>query len=321
LLLIITNGLACCGKETKLPFNKKCSVIFDNDDPRDTYTEEYLMALATTGLIELKGIITSTSYTPYNRWVTEEEYDSFANLRADIYFRAVNSGFKNIPLPVRGVKGNIIRPLSGMIEDTSPGYSEGGMLIRDEARKATPENPLVIIVGGPLSTVADAYLMDTGIAGNVVVMFMDAADDYVENGYNGWADGWASVITFQKLNVIRYRAFNHDSRAFDPAVPKKQILTDLPDTPLREVMYEKQHPTNRLPDERDADCPPAIHFMRDDYAKNVHRQSFSHELIQEGHRVPVLKDDPKGNILYFNSMSKKIATEEWWRAMKLAMHQ
>ena len=307
--------LACNDIETRLPFNKSCPVIFDNDDPRDTYTEEYLMALASAGSIKLKGIITSSSYGTYNRWVTEEDYENFVALRADIYNRAFQSGFKNIPIPVRGVKGNLVRPSSGKVEDTEPAFSEGGMLIRDEARKATPAKPLVVIAGGALSAVADAYLMDPGISDRVVVMFLNASADSIEDGYNGWVDGWATVITFQKMNVIRYRSVGHDTKDYDPAVPKTRILSDLPDTPLRVVMFEKKHPTNPLPNERDADCPPAIHFMRPDYAKDMHRQSYSHSAIVDGHIVPVLKDDPHGNILFFTSMSKEIATEEWWRAL------
>jgi len=305
--------------EDALTFDQKCPVIFDNDDPRDTYTEEYLMALASAGSIQLKGIITSSSIAPYNRWVPEEDYEHFISLRANIYDRAVQSGFKNIPTPVRGVKGNLVRPSSGKIEDTAPSFSVGGMLIRDEARKATTKKPLVVIVGGALSAIADAYLMDSSIAGKMVVMFLDCSDDYIENGYNAWVDGWASVITFKKLNVIRYRSVGHDTKDYDPAVPKSRILFDLPDTPLRAVMFEKKHPTNPLPDERDADCPPAIHFMRHDYAKNARRQCFSHEVVFEDHIVPALKDDPNGNILFFTSMNKDIASEEWWRAMQIAL--
>ncbi len=318
---LIIAVLACNDRESKLSFDQSSPVIFDNDDPRDTYTEEYLMALASEGSIQLKGVITSSSYGEYNRWVTENDFENFVALRSDIYKRAVRSGFKNIPAPVRGVKGNLVRPTSGKIEDTAPICSAGGLLIRDEARNASPKEPLVVIAGGALSSVADAYLMDPGIAEKMVVMFLGSSDDSIENGYNGWVDGWATVIAFRKLNIIRYRAVGHDTKDYDPSVPKGRILSDLRDTPLREIMHTKKHPTNPLPDERDADCPPAIHFMRHDYAKNAYRQSFSHETTADGHFVPVLKDDPEGNILFFTSMSKSIATKEWWRAMKHSMNR
>lgn len=44
---------------TILPLQKKCPVICDNDDHRDVYTDEYLMALSSLGEIDLKGIITT----------------------------------------------------------------------------------------------------------------------------------------------------------------------------------------------------------------------------------------------------------------------
>ena len=60
-------------------------------------------------------------------------------------------------------------------------------------------NPLIILCGGPLTTIADAYLKDHSIGDKVVVLF--ANDDgepggpyYDFRSYNGWADGWAAWI-------------------------------------------------------------------------------------------------------------------------------
>ncbi len=43
----------------ELPCDRTCPVFYDNDDRRDVYTDEYLLALAHLGDIELKGMITS----------------------------------------------------------------------------------------------------------------------------------------------------------------------------------------------------------------------------------------------------------------------
>ena len=60
-----------------LPFDRTCPVFHDNDDHRDVYTEEYLMALARLGAVVLVGL--STTYVPNAR-----EHDLFVKGRAEI---------------------------------------------------------------------------------------------------------------------------------------------------------------------------------------------------------------------------------------------
>jgi inosine-uridine nucleoside N-ribohydrolase len=54
-------------------------------------------------------------------------------------------------------------PESGSIKDTDPIGSPGTQSIINAARDASTENPLAVAVGGPLCTVADAYLTDPSI--------------------------------------------------------------------------------------------------------------------------------------------------------------
>ena len=58
-----------------LPYDRTCPVIYDNDDHRDVYTDEYLFALASSGDIELGDIITSYTYNV-------NEYEEFLKGRA-----------------------------------------------------------------------------------------------------------------------------------------------------------------------------------------------------------------------------------------------
>ncbi len=47
----------------ELPVYKDSPVIVDNDDHRDVYLEEYLMAMGSLGEIDFRGII--TTYSPH----------------------------------------------------------------------------------------------------------------------------------------------------------------------------------------------------------------------------------------------------------------
>jgi hypothetical protein len=316
----------------RLPYDSTCPVIYDNDAVCDVYTDEYLMALASAGDIRLVGMITSSSIQPYNPYVPARDYESSApadsstlNMvknRARGAVLARRSGFKNIPDPVRGVKGHLTVPDSGEIEDTVPFGSEGSWLIVNEARKTTADRPLVLVMGGPLSVAADAVLLDRSVAERVIVAWLGGTTHGM-NDYNGGADPWAACIVLQRLRLVHFPGnFATPPRCVgaDPRVPKARLY-ELPDRPLRQWMIEKDCPTNDGPDERDGDGPPAISLMRADYVLAAKRVSFSHWADNDGRDVPVSKvpfyrDDPNGRALVVTRADRDIATEEWWRAMK-----
>lgn len=59
-----------------------------------------------------------------------------------------------------------------MTDDKTPVVSEGAKLIIAEAKKATPEKPLYLLFGGPLTDIASAWLMDPSISKNVVLLWI-----------------------------------------------------------------------------------------------------------------------------------------------------
>lgn len=59
-----------------------------------------------------------------------------------------------------------------MMDDSTPVVSEGAKLIIAEAKKATPEKPLYLLFGGPLTDIASAWLMDPSISKNVVLLWI-----------------------------------------------------------------------------------------------------------------------------------------------------
>lgn len=299
----------------RLPYDKTNPIIYDKDEVVNCYTDDYIMALASAGDIHLVGMITSSTVQPYNTYVKPEDYDRILVQRAESVQHARNSGFSNIPDPVCGPKGHLERPASGKIAGTQPLGSPGSWLIVTEARQAIPEKPLVVVMGGALTVVADAYLLDTSIADNVVVAWIGGSTDGMQD-YNGWADGWAAYIVLQKLRLVQFPSWRTV-----PYVPKSR-LTELPDTPLRQWMIDKQHrhwttPDGQLqPGSYDGDTPPAISVMRRDYALRAKHVAFSHWTVIDGHEVPAFKTARNSRVLIVTRASTEVATAEWWRALK-----
>ncbi|MDO8685291.1 MAG: hypothetical protein Q7J78_01320, partial [Clostridiales bacterium] len=246
-------------KKVVLPYDRLNPVIYDNDSGEDVYTDEYLMALTGSGEINLKGIITTHSYAGSMR-KSETSYEWCVSVREEIVGKARRSGMKNITDAVRGPSVDLVKPPSGRIEDTVPVYSPAARLIIEEAKLASPEKPLVVVMGGQATAVADAYLMDSSIAGNVILSWLDSGDPY---GYNALVDPWSTYIIMSKFRVVHFGYVGLNAAPFVP----KQRLAELPYTELRQWMIEKELPSVSLPGEHDYDAHPAISLMRPDYVK------------------------------------------------------
>jgi hypothetical protein len=288
-----------------LPLSKKCAVICDNDDHRDVYTDEYLMALSSIGEINLKSII--TTYSP-------NEYQTFVKGREMIMEVAKKSGLKNLPALFSGTNKKLICPESNRIEDTRSLEIDGSSFIVQQAKKASPKKPLVVIAGGQLTTIANAYLLDPSIAPNMVVMGVFGAQSI---DYNAGLDAWAWAIILAKFRTVAIPIGPSGNRGVvymkPPKVPKERILAELDqDIPFFKWMYEKEHPTNWLPAESDYDGHPAILITRPEYITQWKRFEFLG--INDNGR-PVLNENPKGSIWQAEDASQQIATDEFWRVM------
>jgi hypothetical protein len=111
-------------------------VLYDNDGSVDVYTGEYLLALASLGEIELKGMLTSSPIAPYDVYVTAEDYERAVADGEQLVTAAMASHLANVPVRVRGPIGHLPKPASGQIDDTKPIGAAGSWLIVTEARKA-----------------------------------------------------------------------------------------------------------------------------------------------------------------------------------------
>lgn len=173
-----------------------CPVVYDNDWLKDTNDDEYLLARAHLGRANLKGYILSKDQWDHGRQF--KVADGLADFESNLAI-ARRSGFRDVPRVTLGADRLLVRPGSGRVEDTAPVRSAGTDLIVREARAVRPDRPLVVIVGGPLCTVASAYLTDPTLADRMVVMMTDI------DGYNG-SDPWANFIVATRCKLVNFGA-------------------------------------------------------------------------------------------------------------------
>jgi len=281
-------------------------VIYDNDDHRDVYTDEYLLALSSLDEINFKAII--TTYSP-------NEYPIFVKGREQIMELTRASGLQNLPALFSGTNQKLTRPESNRIEDTKALEIDGSEFIVQQAKKASPQKPLVIIAGGQLTSIANAYLLHPSISPNIVVMGVFGAESI---DYNAGLDAWAWTIILSKMRVVAIPIGPSGNRGVvymkPPVVPKERIRTELTQSvPLFKWMYEKKHPHNELPNEGDFDGHPAILLTKPDYITRWKKFDCT-GINEKGH--PVLSETENGKIWQAEDASQQIATDEFWRVMK-----
>ena len=148
----------------RLPVDERNPILLLNDGPDDNWQGEYAVLLANSGGPALAGIVVNTS----PGW-----QDLDANIAGwrGLVAAARASGLRDIPDPTASIGPALARPASGQIDDTAPNRSEGARLIVEtSARLSLSYRPLVVVTGGRLTDVADAYLVDPTVTDRVVVV-------------------------------------------------------------------------------------------------------------------------------------------------------
>lgn len=291
-----------------LPYDKTNPVLYDNDFAND-YSDWYLMVAASAGDFRYRGLSTSSSVAPFNRTLPEDYFlERCVRERTHIVRIGRRCGLRDIPDPVAGPLGYLVKPESGKVEETRPLGSPGSRALLTEARKATAERPLVVVMGGPLTVAADAYLLDPSIAEKVVVAWTGGRYDSMDD-YNGWCDPWAAYITIQELRLVQFPI----DPAFYPRMTRDWIRANLPDNEARKYMLALELDVGNG-DDGDGDGMPAVSVLRPDYVEGVRRVSFAGWKAGDGHQVPTLKADPSGRAIQVTKASRTIATEEYRRA-------
>ena len=107
-------------------------------------------------------------------------------------------------MELAGMAGRVpvLRGNHPMRYSNEPSHSEGVDFILEEARKATPDDPLWIVSLGPMTDGVSAYLLDPSIADRVVVVF-HSRSRWHEKFYNGnvFSDVRAARALLQLTNL------------------------------------------------------------------------------------------------------------------------
>ena len=201
-------------------------IIYDNDWWTDIFDAYYLWAQADLGNANLKGNIVTRDmwdHPDYHYDMTQCMNDAQKAIAL-----ARESGIENIPQPIAGADQALSRPASGKIEDTQFQSTHGSRLMIQEAKKASPEQPLLIMAGGPLTTVANALLEAPEIADNIIVFALSVSS----YRYNG-KDGWSVYIVAKQTRLVEWATddFWDKNSVFQPG-----DFSVLPDTPLKKEM-------------------------------------------------------------------------------------
>jgi hypothetical protein len=201
-------------------------ILYDNDWWFDVFDKNYLWAQASLGAAKLRGNIVSRDMWDWQKGYLYSFDQSWKDAEKALRL-ARDSGLKNIPDLTRGADRVLTRPESGRLEDTVPHPGDGSRLIVAEAKKASPEKPLLIIAGGPQTTVANALLTNPEIAPNLIVFNLT-----VSGGYNG-KDGWAAFIVAKRTRFVDWGggAFWDKDSVF-----RAEHFDPLPDNPFTRDM-------------------------------------------------------------------------------------
>jgi hypothetical protein len=172
-----------------------------------------------------------------------------------------------------------------------------------------------VVVGGPSSTVVDAYLQDKSIADKLVMVWINMAGtgyNRLGEDYNGWADTWSLYIAANRLRIV--------SIPFGGGqVQKSRILTDLPNKPFRAFMYNQTFTAadgSVWPGGWDGDGSIVDALVYTDWLLSSKKVSL---LDMQGtvwsRNIARTYDDPNGNILMITSANMSAQTTNWWKGM------
>ena len=215
-----------------LPVDKRNPIILFNDSFRENWQGEYAILLANSGGPALVGIVVNTS-PPW------PDIESNLSGWKQMVQAARDSGLQNIPDPIASVGVALVRPSDGNIDSTQSNDSVGANFIVDASRRLSrPYRPVVVVTGGRLTDVADAYLVDPTLPDRIVVVSAlgTPASGGGQMGMpNGEMDEWADVIVAQKFRYIQVSAY-YDQLTDVPST----LLSQLPDNPFTRWIAAKQ---------------------------------------------------------------------------------
>ena len=300
-----TRNLGSTEPQGLLPVDERNPILLTNDGVYDNWQGEYAVLLANGAGPKLAGIIVNAS-APWP--------DIDANVAGwrGLVAAARASGLQGIPDPITSLGPALSRPASGQIEATAPNQSAGARLIVDtSARVSLPYRPLVVVTGGRLTDVADAYLMDPTVAERVVVAA--SLGSVTDTGAamaapNGEMDPWADAIVTARFRFVQVSAF-YDQLTDVPG----SRLSELPDNPLGDWIAAKQPKIWNLPQSADQVAVLAVGIAS--FAVDVQRVSAAGPVGPGATAGPELLTGQNGTAWLVSQCASSEASERFWQAL------
>ena len=289
----------------KLPVDERNPIILTNDGAYDNWQGEYAVLLANGGGPPLAGIIVNTS----GPW---PDLDTNVGGWRGLVSAARSSGLQGIPDPLTSIGEPLRRPASGAISDTVPNRSEGALFILDAAaRLSLPYRPLVIVTGGRLTDVADAYLVDPTVATRIVVVASLGTTTTTGGAMaqpNGEMDPWADTIVASRLRYVQVSAY-YDQLA---DVPDSR-LSELPANPLGAWIAAKQPKLINL--RQGADQVSVVALGLASFTLAIERVSAAGSVSATATQGPELDSDPRGPVWLVTQSTGALAAARFWELL------
>jgi hypothetical protein len=288
-----------------LPVDERNPIVLTNDSNYDNWQGEYAVLLANGGGPSLAGIIVGTS---------PNATDIDANV-ADwrkMVAAARSSGLQNIPDPIASIGAPLVRPASGDIDATSANRSEGALfLVNESARLSLPYRPLVVLTGGRLTDVADAYLVDPKVTERVVVVSQLgslSSSGAVMGPPNGEMDPWADTIVTSRFRYVQVSAY-YEQLTDVPAAR----LPELPANDFGKWIAAKQPGIWSIPQAADQCAVAAVGIPS--FATAIEHVATVGPVAAGATTGPDLTPDPKGALWLVTGSAGTSATNRFWELL------
>jgi len=285
-----------------LPVDNRNPVVLLNDGPWDNWQGEYAIIFANVDGPPLAGIVIDDSVPWPDLADNMDGWQTMVQAARD-------SGLENIPDPVSSSGPVLVRPSDGEIDSTTANRSEGASFVLEISRElSSPARPLVVVTGGRLTDLADAYLMDHTVTERVVVVSAlgSATADGGEMGTpNGDMDPWADFIVVQKFRYIQIGAFYEQAVDFPDS-----ILEQLPTNPFTSWIESKAPNVWATPIASDQVAIFALAIPS--FVSTVNRA------VDQGVNaddIPLLTNDPNGDAWLVSEIDRAAGTDRLWEAL------
>jgi len=293
-----------------LPVDERNPILLMNDGVEDNWQGEYAILLASSGGPQLAAIVVGTSP---NLTDIKKNMDGWG----DLVDAARKSGLSDIPDPTPSDAAKLVRPpnngqIEAQIAATIPNSSPGARTIVELSKELSlPYRPLVVVTGGRLTDVADAYLIDPTVTERTVVVSSlgsATATGGTMSDPNGEMDPWADVIVTSKFRFVQVSAY-YDQLLDVPA----SRFSELPDNALGRWIQSKQPKVWDLPKAADQVAVLAVGLPT--FAAAVDRVSVA-ALAADSTVGPELLSGPDGASWLVRRSNGAEAGKRFWQALK-----